>query len=307
MGDRLESAVGTNPLLRALSGGKTIVRLDSSDLQADTVTRLAYNHVVVIALHDDLLLRQAWQREATISPNSLYAFGFGNLLGSLGYIESDRNPFLHAVNISKAPYECQLITITGTDASGIELALDAFVTQGLVNGIVARDGKWARASATLLDRDPLSPSFRVPDVIPSTLGTLGRIALIQASEDEYRGVLADSGVNPSWIWRTKYFEAGQWDGPGEVSSFQNYATGFHRRAYGNTVWAAGFGSKDIAVMAAPRIAKAAGLSGDSIRMRGNLPAYAWGLPVMGDGVKAGTLEMWVDGETVLMASRTLLL
>ena len=299
--EQIRSSLGTSPLLKALSSGLPITQLDMAKPEAEL---LAFNHVLLIAKSDDPLLQKVWQREAVISRNSIYAFGFGNLQGSLGYIESDRNPFLHAANIAKAPFECELISITGTDTLGISVAIAAFLEQGLVNGIIAKNGGWTRGSATLLDRDPLAPSFRLPSVIPTTLGSLNKIALTQAAEDEYRGVLSDTGSLPLSIWRAKYYEPGQWDGAGEFASFHNYAVGLHRRAYGNTVWSATFANTAAALAAAPLIAKAAKLSPQPSRWRGTLPQYAWGLPVMGDAPHTGTLELWVDGVSVLMASQT---
>ena len=301
---QIRSSLATSPLLKALSSGLPITQLDRSKPEAELSSSLAFNHLLLIAKSDDPMLQKVWQREAVISRNSIYAFGFGNLQGSLGYIESDRNPFLHGANVTKAPFECELISITGTDTPGINLAVAAFLHQGLVNGIVAKDGAWKRGSATLLDRDPLAPSFHIPSVIPASLGSLNKIAITQAAEDEYRGVLSDTGSLPLSIWRAKYFESGQWDGAGELASFHNYAAGFHRRAYGNTVWAATFANTTAALAAAPLIAKAAKLPPQSSRWQGTLPQYAWGLPVMGDAPQTGTLELWVDGVSVLMASQT---
>jgi len=299
--ERLESASPTSPLLKVLSGGNPIRRLDLSTPEAQIAINLAYNHVVLIGFADDELLREAWQMEATISKGSLSAFGFGNFRGSLGYIESDRNPFLHAANIPKAPYECELICITGTDIPGITLALDSFLTNGMVSGIVARPGSWTRASQSLLDRDPMLCPFTLPPIVPPTLGTMNRIAFIQPSEDEYRGVLADAGHEPLSIWRVKYHEPGQWDGAGEVASFHNYSAGLHRRSYGNTVWAAAFSNETIASVSAPLIAKAAGLHPSNSRWQGNLPAYAWGIPELGDAPHPGSLELWVESAFVLMS------
>ena len=294
LAERIRSAADTSALVGALSGGKPAAGFSGR------LEQLAYNHVILVALPDDPLLSQAWQREALIRSGAVYAFGFGNLRGSLGYVESDRNPFLHARDVPKAPFECQLISLTGSDAAGIELAVDAFLRQGLVNGIVGR--AWTRGRPTLLDRDPLLWCFAVPGVIPARLGGLGRIAVSQAGEDEYRGVLADCGVLPLCLWRLKYYQAGVWDGAGAVASFYHYAVGLHRRAYGNTVWAAEFAEERVAAQVAPLIAKAAQLSAVGERWVGSLPAYAWGNADVGDGAQTGTLALWVDGRFVLMAS-----
>jgi len=53
---------------------------------------------------------------------------------------------------------------------------------------------------TLLDHDPLSPDFSVDLPVKADK----KIGLTQAGEDEYRGVLADTGLMPAAIWRLKY-------------------------------------------------------------------------------------------------------
>jgi hypothetical protein len=301
---RIASAASASPLLRALAERQPVVHLDPGMAQAQLADTLAYNHLLLIGMPDDLIIQQAWQREALITAGSMYAFGYGNLRGSLGYVESDRSLFLHAASVPKAPYECQVITVSGTDTDGIGLAIDALVNQGLVNGIVARSGKWNRPTPTLLDRDPLPDGFSVPTRIPLTLGGLNRIALIQASEDEYRGVLMDTQVEPVSIWRAKYYAPGQWDGAGEVSSFHNYVSGLHRRAYGNTVWMATFASESVAASVAPLIAKAAGCASSGTHWQGKLAPHAWGIVVMGDSPQPGSLDLWVAGDSVLLSSQT---
>jgi hypothetical protein len=302
--ERIVSSAEMNPLLAALANGQPILHLNTSASEEQVTAQLAYNHVILIGLADDAILKQAWQNEAVVSSGSLYVFGFGNMRGSLGYIESDRNPFLHAGNIPKAPYECQAITITGTDIAGIEAAVDAFVTRGLVNGIVARGHEWSRPSATLLDRDPLADSFKLPVTVPANLGNLGRIGLTQAGENEYRGVLADTGKLPISIWRAKYFERGQWDGAGAISSFHNYSVGLHRRAYGNTVWVAEFADSATASHAAPLLAAATRMQDGGSRWKGTIAAYSSGSAADGDALQNGTLEMWVDGVSVVIASKS---
>lgn len=299
----IRSAQSTSPLIVDLTAGRDIQALDMNVAGAQMLNQLAYNHVLLIGHADDPLIQQAWQMEAKISGDSIYAFGFGNLSGSLGYIESDRNPFLHAVNVPKAPYECELITITGTDTSGISLAVDSFLNQGLVNGIVAHRGAWKRGQATLLDRDPLPVGFTVPVDIPATLGPLTMVAITQASENEYRAVLADTGQEPVSMWCAKYYKAGQWDGRGAISSFNNYAAGLHRRAYGNAVLLITFSSEAIAHASAPLIAKAAKLTPTNSTWNGGLDPYAWGLTWMGDSSQPGTLELAVYGRSVTITSR----
>jgi hypothetical protein len=295
----IETAVARHSLLGVLSGGRPVLAAPSPSQE-----QLIYNHVFLIALPDDPLLVQAWQREAKIDPatRSMYAFGFGHLQGSIGYLEADRNPFLHSPSVVKSPYECEWVSLTGTDRAGLGLAVDAFLKQGLVNGLVAAPA-WKRTAPTLLDRDPLSSGFILPSALPETLGSMQRIALTQVAEDEYRGALADTGVMPRSIWQAKYYAPGVWDGAGQITSFQNYAAGLHRRAYGNAVWTASFGSPSEAAMAAPRIASAAKLKpSGSVSWTGDLPPYAWALPVMGDAPSTGTLELRVVRDAVLLSA-----
>jgi hypothetical protein len=183
---------------------------------------------------DDPLIQAAWQREARIIPGGFYIFGFGHLRGDVGYLESDHNPFLHGAAIVKAPFETQVITLTGSTPAGVELAVRAFLRQGLVNGVVAAPG-FQRPDKALLDRDPLPPDFKLPVWTPLHVGDLPQIGLIQASEDEYRGVLEDTGVVPQVIWRWKYHRRGSWDGAGAERAYDHYAAGLHRRAYGDTL------------------------------------------------------------------------
>jgi hypothetical protein len=261
------------PLLKALSeeGGPLLVGL--SDLNLDNFEQLQRSHLILIGPPDDPIVQAAWQREARPESGGFYIFGFGNLRGDLGYIESDRSPFLHSVNVRQAPFETQVITITGSTPAGLQLAMDAFLHRQLVNGVVAAPG-WIRPKPCLLERDPLSPGFSVPEV-PVRIGELDLIGWTQASEDEYRGVLADCRVSPEVIWRAKYYRSGFWDSPGAAGSFDNYAAGLQRRAYGNTLWLAQFATDKAAQSAAVRIAAAAHLRPSAIeRWEGDQLSYA---------------------------------
>jgi hypothetical protein len=222
------------------------------------------------------LLTIASQREARFSAGDMYVFGFGAFRGHCGYIESDRNPFLHAARISSAPFETELIAITGSSDYGILLALGAFTQHSLVNGIVAEQG-WQRTETTLLDRDPLSPNFIPPALAPTQLTGYTRIGITQASEDEYRGVLADTGVAPQLIWRVKYYRSGAWNDIGAEAAFDAYSNGLHRRAYGSTLWLAQFADSPQASAAVLKIAASAGLRQERDNLwAGVQPVYANG-------------------------------
>jgi len=286
-----------HPLLRAMAGVKAPTNLtDTRALAAGPVEARAYDHLVILGLCDDPLIAGAWQREAQIEPGGIYVFGFGHFAGDIGYIESDRNPFLHSRTIASAPFETEVITITGSTPRGVALAADAFLKQGLVNGLVAAPG-WKRSKPNLLARDPLPPDFAVPDCAAPELGDMQRIGITQAAEDEYRGVFADAGAAPLAIWRIKYYRNGVWDGAGSKEAMAVYSAGLHRRAYANTLWCARFASPAEALNAAPKIAAAARLRAAGAIWKGPQPAYAWGT----DG-SPGPLSLRQRGEWLLLST-----
>jgi hypothetical protein len=263
--------------------------------------QLAYNHIILIGHPDDALLIAASQREARFSSAGIYLFGFGAVQGDCGYIESDRNPFLHAARVASAPYETELISITGTNDRGILLALKSFEQRHLINGLVAADG-WRRMETTLLDRNPLAPGFPVPTLAPAQLAGYTRIGFTQASEDEYRGVLADTGLLPQHIWRAKYYRPGAWDGAGAAAAFDAYSNGLHRRAYGSTLWLARFNDASQAVATAPKIAAAARLDQKQPYLwTGLQPAYANGT-YPGERKSSGPLSLTRQGPWLIMST-----
>jgi hypothetical protein len=290
-----------HPLLRVLAEGRPPTALtDSRALAAVRPQERAFSHLILVGLPGDPLITAAWQREARTEDGGLYVFGFGHLRGTLGYVESDRNPFLHGAAIKAAPFETQVITLTGSTPEGVALAVDAFLRQGLVNGVVAGTG-WTRPHTTLLDHDPLPAGFTAPAWLPRRAGTSPRLGVTQAGEDEYRGVLEDAGVAPAEIWRVKYYLPGCWDGGGAARAFDHYMAGLHRRAYGNTLWAARFASAAAAAHAAPRIAAAARLGKQGDLWTGAQPPYADG-KYLGERRSPGPLSLWRRGEWLLMST-----
>ena len=285
----------THPLLHILAGEHTPETLtDSSALLAAPPEARAFDHLVLIGLTSDPLIEAAWQREARVNADGgIYVAGFGHLRGDIGYIESDRNPFLHSRGIARAPFETEVVTLTGSTPAGVALAVNAFLKQNLINGVVAGAG-WTRAEPNLLPRDPLPPDFTVPESLSAKAGDWTRIGFTQAGEDEYRGVLADTGIEPREIWRAKYFRPGVWDGAGAASAFVNYSAGLHRRATGNTVWAARFASEAEAQTAAPKIAAAAKLKKEGAIWKGAQPPFST------EKESPGTLSLWQRGEWALM-------
>jgi hypothetical protein len=288
-------------LLKVFSSeSKPTVLSDSVALSTAKLPERAYSHLILIGLPDDPMISAAWQREARPTNDGFYVFGWGNFRGDIGYIESNRNPFLHSVEIASAPYETKVVTLTGNTSTGVLLAVDAFLKRGLVNGVIAGPN-WNRPETTILDREPLAPDFTMPSFLPTTVGDAVLIGITAGGEDESRGVLEDSGILPSQIWRAKYFIKGVWDGNGATGAFDNYSYGLHRRAYGNTVWVAKFASPNEAAAVAPKIAAAARLGKTGKTWSGNLPPYADGRS-FGERPSAGSVRLWQRGEWIFMST-----
>jgi len=297
--ESLMQAVGTHPLLSVMAGGTKPMQIDTGKLLGSP-NELAYNHLILIGKVDDPLITAAWQREAQFGAKGIYVFGFGGLSGDIGYVESDRNPFLHAINIASTPFETEVITITGTTEEGIVLAIRSFLDSCLVNGLTAHDG-WKRTEVTLLDRDPLAPKFELPAIATEKIGDYTRIGCMQASEDEYRGVLEDTGVEPQQIWRFKYYRVGAWDGKGAATAFDAYSNGLHRRAYGSTLWLARFANAQEAAQAAPKIADTAKMTKSGGRWSGAQPVYANGT-YPGEKKSSGPLALWQENDWLVMST-----
>lgn len=289
------AAAGTQPLLASMSAGAPPSALTDTRVLFDAPAEArAYNHIILIGLPDDPMIAQAWQRAAKVEDGGFYVFGYGHLRGDIGYIESDRNPYLHGAAIKIAPFETEIVTITGSTPAGVAIAASAFLKEGLLNGVVAASG-WIRPRATILDRDPLPPGFALPAWIPARAGHAQCLGVTAAGEDEYRGVLADAGVEPREIWRVKYYHSGDWDAPGAAAAFAEYAAGLHRMAYGNTLWCARFASTSEAAAAAPQIAAAARIERRSGYWTGQQPPYYVGR-------SAGSLTLWTTGAWVFMST-----
>ena len=307
--ERIRAGVSSSPLLTLLAANGVAVE-DSGRLASGAIEARAFHHLILVGLPDDPLIQAAWQHEAAVEDGGFYIFGFGHLRGTLGYIESNRNPFLHSVGIAAAPYETEVITITGSSPAGVKLAVDAFLASGLVNGVVAAPG-WPRPSKTILDHDPLTLPLAPVELAPVALapaaaGEAQRIALTQASESEYRDVLADAGVKPSSIWRVKYYEPGAWDGAAalEALSPKQYLAGLHRRAFGNTLWIAKFASPSEASAAAEKIAAAAHMQAGSNGWSGTQPfGNDVGEP-RAPATSAKPLILWSKGDSVFLSTVT---
>jgi hypothetical protein len=293
----IASAVRSTPVLQAMIGSKPVTVVSSADFAKSTPEDQGFNNIVLVGMPDDPVIDQAWLRDARLLPGptpGMYVFGFGNLLGDIGYIESDRNPFMHAIAIKQAPYETEMITVSGSSPAGVRLAANELINEGLINGVVSSN--WHRGETTLLDRDPLKPGAPIGESLPAQLGDWKRIGVTEAGEDEYRGVLADVGTEPQIIWRGKYYRPGEWDAGGADNAMKDFNAGLHRRSYGNTVWVAQFASPAEAASAATKIAAAAHLQKKKDEWTGSLGSYGF------EKVNAGPLVLQVKGQWVMMSS-----
>lgn len=296
--NQILAAVATQPLLVVMAGGappSTVT--DSKELLNGPAPARAYDHLVVVGLPNDPIIQAAWQREALVSDKGIYIFGFGNLQGDIGYIESDRNPFLHGNAIKTTPFETEIVTLTGTTPEGVRQAVAAFLAKGLINGVVASPG-WTRAAPTLLDHDPLSPDFVLPSV-PSHLNNATCIGVTSPNESVYRGVLEAAGVKPVQIWQFKYYIPGAWDGSGALRSIAQYLAGLHRTSFDNTLWVGRFSNEAEATSAAQQIGTNSHWTQQQTEWIGT-PAP---LPVGSkDGPVARTIRLWSKGDSVFIST-----
>ncbi len=227
-------------LVRTQGAGPVVHETSQALLAAKAYDRAAFNHLIVIGLRSsDPLLVKVWEHYAAVdeTAKSIYAQGWGALAGDLGYIESDRNPFLHSRKIKEAPFETILVKISGTSEAGVLAAVKAFREQGLINGIVPA-GVLTRQRQTLLDLDPLVTPCPLPlptrVAVQDAKGVAGEALLggwTQVPANEYRAAIDAGGAEPAHVWRAKYLV------PGALAQAKTpgWMAGPHRMAYGNTV------------------------------------------------------------------------
>jgi hypothetical protein len=291
------AAVATQPMLSAMSKESAPRELtDTKALLNGPVGDRAYSHLVVIGLASDPLIQTLSQRESRLEEGGIYIYGWGHLRGDIGYIESARNPFLHSEDIPAVPYETEVVTLTGTTPKGVQAAVDSFLKHGVFNGVVGATG-WSRGKSNLLSRDPLSPDAAPPAWIPATAGAMKSIGVISGSEDEYRGVLEDTGVEPAEIWRAKYLGDTSWSVSGDYRACGAvlFESGLHRRASGNSLWLARFASPDEAVASMKKIAVANHFVAKDNVWYGSRPGFS-------KGPSFGPIALWQHGDWLLMST-----
>ncbi|RMD77776.1 MAG: hypothetical protein D6820_11060, partial [Lentisphaerae bacterium] len=227
---KLLAARNSHPTLRALAdGGKVLSRLyHTIDILKWPLDKRGKYSLLLVGMPNDPLIKMVWQQEAEITPKETFVFGYGYFHGTLGYIESDRNPFLHSPGIRKAGVETQVVTISGNSPEGVSLAVQSFLKYRYTNVLIAADG-WTRTRPSLLDRDPVTLSQPLPSAIRPKINGWELIGITPAIQPEYLAIKNHLGIAPKRVYRTKYFATGAWDKTGQIGAFENYAAGLHRR------------------------------------------------------------------------------
>ena len=210
---------------------------------------LAYSHLVTVGLPDDPLVKKAQRFIAKFDRGGVYVFGFGAFSGDVGYVESGANPFLHSERIPSVPFETELVTITGTSPAGIRSAVDAFLRDNLVNGVVAAKGAWKRTETTILDREPA-----VPGEIPATgFRPPAGWTLLGVSDCPSDVRLSASDTTREVVERAileKFTRPGELDGAGNANAFRHYLNGLDHHAYCNAAMTLFFKTEAAAANAA---------------------------------------------------------
>lgn len=258
--ERIYKAAESNAVLKALTAGGKVeygkIGLDEEP------GKLGISHLVTVGMPDDPLTKKAHRFMTKFTPVEgtspqdakwkMYSFGYGGFTGHVGCIESGANPFRHSSDIWDMPFETELVTITGTSEEGINAAVDSFLKDCLVNGIVAGKDAWKRDGETILDRDPLEPG-KLPATgftPPEGWTLMGRT---DCTMDVRLGVLEATRKQPVQAVLEKYTKPGELDGKAEDSSMRVFLNGLDRHAHGNAALTLFFEDESAARMAARRL------------------------------------------------------
>lgn len=255
------------PALRVLREAKLAAGaelIDSAALLAPKAfERAARNHLVVIGLPGDPLRDRVWGRMSALSsdPPRLYAQGWGELLGDLGAVRADRNPFLHSPQIRTPGRATILLALSGTTVDGLVAAATA-MRGGLLDGIVPGSA-WRRGSSTVLDLDPRAEPcpLTLPGRLPDGRAWAG---WHQCGADEFRAHLDLGGVEPQAMWRAKWLDAKPLASLAE-RSWPAWHASFHRKAYGNAASLMRFADPAQARAAAEAIGRGWRDDGDGVK------------------------------------------
>lgn len=246
------------PLFKAMRRGGDLdgvaAKTSSSLLATAAYNDAAHNHLMVVGLRSkDPLLDKIWGFTATITEKSqdVYSLGWGAMHGDIGWIECDRNPFLHSRKIKNAPEDTIIVKISGTTDAGVLAALKAF-EKGMLNGWVPA-GPITRPKTTLLDLDPVvePPPFPLPSEIKMDGKPVWFAGWTQIPANEYRAILEVGGVEPKRVWRVKYWTPQLL----EQAPIVRWVGGPHSRGFGSAMTIAEFETERAASQTAVRSAR----------------------------------------------------
>lgn len=204
---------------------------------------------------------QAWRWQ-----HDFFAFGYGDFDGAdVGYVQTVRNPFpillrtvpgqtLYDTRIPRpfdqAPAnQMYFIThLTGTGPAGVVKAVEVFLRDGVLNGMVPGAGKPLRDDWSLEGLGPKQLATDLPAWAPVAELPTGVQYLGQQMPGShlYGGFCEASGIRPQRLWRLKYRVA---EG---FRFFDSYPT---NRASGNELLIAACASADEAKAAAAALRK----------------------------------------------------
>jgi len=303
--EKLAADVRTCPVLRGLiethRASKATLVSSEELLGKKAFRRAAHNHLVVVGLKSaDPLVARTWGQYLSVDEEkkAVYMQGYGHLTGDVGYVESDRNPFLYSHKVRTSDHTTCLFRISGTTERGVLAGLEAF-TGGLLNGLVAAD-TLVRHRGTVLDLDPslTAPPLTLPASVTLRGGQAPYAGWTQVWESEYRAFIDLGGDEPRGMWRAKYLEPGALDGV----SLRTWNAAFHRMAFGNAIGIAEFETDEQARTAAEKAGGRRG--GKKIALAGR-DAWVFDQPSdMTDKAHADEVYVTSVGNAVVMSSLT---
>ena len=218
-------------------------------------------------------MMQLWERNVPAMPwrwqHDLYAFGYGEFDGpDVGYVQTVRSPF--PILLRSAPgqsvYDADqvrvkdkfpldqmyfMIHLTGVGPEGVTRAVDAFLNQGLLNGVVVgnRGAMLKDWSLEGLGTEQLAldlPAWAPTRNLPAAIQYIGQQL---PGSHMYGGFMEASGVRPLRCWRLKYRTA---------TGFVFYDSYPTNRASGNELFIAKMASPADAAKAVQGLAKRLG-------------------------------------------------
>jgi hypothetical protein len=245
-----------NPVLRMTWGSWA-----SSKARRQWQAKADARAVEVMDLWEKNIPDQAWRDR-----HDFFAFGYGEFDGSdVGYVQTVRNPFpillrtvpgqkqydTTKVRINDRDPQNQMyfmVHLTGTGPAGVLKAVEAFMGQALLNGIVAGAAKPLLAEWSLEGLGPRQLATDLPAWVPRAGLPEGVRYLGQQMPGShlYAGFTEASGQRPVRCWRLKYAV------PGGFVLYDSYPT---NRASGNELFIAELSDAATASAAAKALRK----------------------------------------------------